>query len=289
MGPPPPGSNTDIALPVRLESEGSLLRCPIKFRRENARIVLSQKTRLWFRSGVCLWAVVIVMTPFMIYSELFGATVVRFRCDRDAGTCAIGGRTRDVPRPADVVRAEMDRAFNRRDGANWGINLITRDGKKYAIDEQRGIAAGVVADYRNAVHAINAYVANPAQRVLDISFTYRASRGEKVQSFFYLLFGVGTLLIMGALWTSTAYVFEAERVTLATRSLFQRTAQQMPADRIVGVVDAAAPDGRLLNLKLAGGERISVLRTGNAGAAALADVAREVALLLMKPVERSSG
>ena len=289
MAPPPAGCDTHIPLPVRLDSEGSLLRCPAKIRRKKGRIVVLQKTRLWFRAAVCVWALVVLMTPFMIYSELFGATVVRFRCDRAAGTCAIDGRTRDVPPPADIVRAEMDRAFNRRDGVNWGINLVTRDGKKYAIDEQRGIADAVVADYRNAVGAINAYLANPAQKVLDISFTYRASLGEKAQSFFYLLFGVGTLLIMGARWDKTTYVFEPGRVTFATRSLFQRTTEHIPADRIVGIVDRAANDGRFLDLKLAGGERIGLVRAGAGRSPALADLARDVALLLVKPVESASS
>ena len=122
-----------------LSSGGTFLRAHLKIRREGGTIVLSQKTRLWFRLSVCVWAMVVLMTPFMLYDEIVNSHTTHFTCDRASGICAVEGDPKGVPPLADIARAVMDHDFNRRDDANWGINLVTSDGKKYAIEQQRAI------------------------------------------------------------------------------------------------------------------------------------------------------
>jgi hypothetical protein len=279
----------DLVAPVRLAYEGTLLKSRMKIHRKERTIVLSQKTRLWFRAAVCLWATIVVMTPFMIYSEWFLSTTTRFTCDRGTGICSVDGRSGNVPRLADIGRAEMDRDFNRRDGVNWGVNLVTRDGKKYALDEQRAIDDRVVADYRTSVKAINAYLANPAQSSLDTSFTYRASLGEKIQSLVYFVFGVFSLLIACALWTSAAYIVDGERVTVVTRWMFQRTTQEIAVSRIRRVVDRQESDGRSLQLQVDDAERITIATAGRARMLELGALAAELAMFLGKPLQSAAS
>lgn len=285
-GDPLPGR--DFAAPVRLNAEGGFLASSMKIRRKGGQIIVSQKTRLWFRAAACVWATVVLLTPFMIYSEFFTSTTTRFTCDRGTGLCAVDGRATDIPRVPDIVRAEMDHDFNRRDGPNWGVNLVTRDGRKHAIEDQRAIDDRVVADYRTAVRAINAYLADPAQKIFATSFTYRASLGEKFQSVFYLFFGVATLLIVYALWTKTSYVFASDKVTLVKQWPFQRTTEEIAANRIHGVVDRPAVDGRLLELKLEDASQVVIVHAGRANAPEVSALAMELAQFLAKPLESAS-
>ena len=95
---------SEVAVPVPLSTLGTVLTAPMKIHKEGPTIRLSQKTRLWFRIAVCFWASVVLMMPLMIYSEFFSSTTTRFTCDRGTGVCAVNGRTREVPRLADITR-----------------------------------------------------------------------------------------------------------------------------------------------------------------------------------------
>jgi hypothetical protein len=271
-----------------LSRRGAILTAPMKIRKKGGNIILSQKTRLWFRAAVSVWATVVLMTPFMIYSELFSSQTTRFTCERGSGVCAVDGRPKDVPRLADITRAEMDHDFNRRDGTNWGINLVTRDGKKHSIEQQRAIKDSVIADYRSTVKAINAYLADGTQQKLDTSFTYRASLWEKLQSIFYLFFGVATLFVGWLLWTRRVYTFEAGKVTVVVCRPFQRATQEIGADRITAIADRHVFDRRRVELKLAGALPIPVVEAGSTETLVADPLAKELAEFLGKPLESVS-
>ena len=269
-------------------SRPGAITAAVKIHKETGKIVLTQKMRIWFRVAVCLWAIVVLMTPFMIYSELFSSQTTRFTCDRGTGECAVDGRSREVPRLADIRRAEMDHDFNRRDGRNWGINLITQDGKKHSIEQQRAIKDSVVSDYRAAATAINAFLAHPAQQKLDVSFTYRAGLSEQLQSIFYFFFGAGTLFVGWLLWTKRLYTFEPGKVIIEVRRWFQHDAQEITADRITAIVERKTSRGRMVELRVDGPSNVAIIETGHSQAATNDPLARELAEVLGKPLESAS-
>ena len=84
-----------VAPPGPLNGPGAILTAPMKIHKKGGKIILSQKTRLWFRTAVCLWASVVLMTPFMTYATLFTSQTTRFTCDRGSGVCAVDGSARD--------------------------------------------------------------------------------------------------------------------------------------------------------------------------------------------------
>lgn len=268
-----------------IHREGAILNAPMKIHHESGRIILVQKTRLWFRAVVSFWAMVVLMTPFMLYSEIFTSQTTRFECDRGTGFCAVDGRTKDVPRLADLTRAQMDHDFNRRDGANWGISLVTRDGKKHSIEEQRAIKDSVIAEYRASVKTINAFLADPTQQKLDTSFTYHAGLSEQLQSVFYLGFGAITLLFAFQIWTKRLYTFEPGRVTLITRHPFQRATREIPAERIAAVTERQTSIRRAVELKLDDTSTIAFVDAGAIESPANHQLAQELANLLGKPLE----
>ena len=69
-------------------------------------------------------------------------------------------------------RYQPRRNGSRFQQARWrelGFNLVTPDGKKYAIQQQRAITDSVIADYRQTAKTINAFLSDPAQQKLDTS------------------------------------------------------------------------------------------------------------------------
>jgi hypothetical protein len=221
----------------------------------------------------------------MLYSQLFSAQTTRLTCDRATNICAVDGSSRDVPRVDEIARAEMNHDSNRRDGPNWGIDLVTRDGRKHPIEQQRAIANAVVANYAAAVAATNAYLANRAQPALDVSFTYRASLGEKLQTVFYLLFGIATLIAGWALWTRRSYIFEHDCVNAIERRPFFQTKAVIAVDRIAAIYDRPFRDGRIVELAFEDGSKIGVLQAGARKAVEASRVAKELADYLAKPLK----
>jgi hypothetical protein len=267
-------------------SAPSALVSPFKVHKQGSKVVFSQKTRLWFRAAVCFWATVVFLTPFMIYFNFFSSQTTRFTCDRSTGACEVDGQTRDVPRLGDINRAVLDHDFNRRDGANYGIELITREGKKYPIEQQRAIKDSVIADYRKTVKAINAYVADPTQQKLDTSFTYRAGAWERFQSIFYFLFGVGTLFVAWRLWTTRLLTVEPGKITIVERHPFNRQTGEIAADRVSGIAFREFSDRRVVELKLDDASTVQVVNAGRMEALMADQMARELAGSLGKPLER---
>lgn len=280
--------NEEIAPPGPL-TEGTFLTAPMKVHKENGRIVLSQKTRLWFRAAVCLWALVVLSTPFIIYSQWFSSQTTHFMCDRGTGMCEVDGRSKNSPPLTDIKQAQVDHNYNRRDGANYGIELITRDGKKYAIEQQRAIKDSVIADYRAAAQAINAYLANPGQQRLDVSFTYVAGLSEKLTSIFYLFFGVAMLAIGLGIWTKRSYVFEHEKVTLMVSTplrTFRRAQIEFATQRINAVVDRQVANRRCIEIKVDDSNIPVVSSPQGAGASELDGILMDLAGFLGKPIEK---
>jgi hypothetical protein len=180
----------------------------------------------------------------------------------------------------------MDRDFNRRDGRNWGINLITHDGKKHSIEVQRAIKDSVVSEYRATVTAINTYLAHPDQQKLDVSFTYRASLSEQLQSIFYFFFGVGTLFVGWVFWTKRRYVFEPGKVVIEVRRPFQRSAQEIAADRITAIAERQTSTSRIVELEVDGTSSMPIVVSGRNLMAPDDPLARELAGFLGKPLAR---
>ena len=261
----------------------------MKVYKENGRIILLQKTRLWFRAAVCLWAMVVLATPFMIYDAWFGSQTAHFACNRATGVCEVDGRSKDVPPLADIKSAQIDRDFNRRDGANYGIALVTRDGKKYPIELQRGIRDSVVADYRSAVRTINAYLANPAEQKLDVSYTFVAALSEKLQSIFYFFFGIVTLAIGFSMWTTRRYIFEREEITLMVGGPFHHDKRGFATQRISAIVDHQVANERRIEVKVDGDNRFAVVSAAQGDASKLDQIRLDLAEFLGKPVEKAAG
>ncbi|HEY3741546.1 MAG TPA: hypothetical protein VGL53_16955 [Bryobacteraceae bacterium] len=269
--------------PIRYE--GNLLAAPMEIHKETGRIVLSQKTRLWFRAAVCLWGTVVFLMPFIIYSELFSSETTRITCDRGAGECAVDGRTKDVPRLTGLKRAEMDRDYNRRDGVNYGINLVDSNGKKYSIEQQRAIKASVIADYRSAVKIINAFLADPNQQKLDISFTYRAGLWEIFQSFFYLMFGAGTLFVAALLWTRRTCTFESGKASIAVNRPFRHSRREIAGYQITALSTRQVLNRRLVELKLNDGSNLPIVDASQTDGPSVDQLVSDLAQLLGKRVE----
>jgi hypothetical protein len=225
------------------------------------------------------------MTPFMLYDEIVNSHTTHFTCDRASGACAVQGDPKGVPRLAAITRAVMDHDFNRRDGANWGINLVTSDGKKYAIEQQRAIKDSVIADYRRTAKEINAFLADPGQQKLDASFTYRAGISEIVKSVFYLIFGIVTLGIGLSLWTRRTYTFESGKLTVKVRGPILRDTEEIANDGITAIVDRPVFAGRRLELTLADTSSLQVLQEGANENSMIGSLAKELAALLGKPLE----
>lgn len=278
----------EIAPPGSLHPEGAFLTAPMKVHKEKGRIILAQKTRLWFRVAVCFWAMVVLLTPFMIYSEWFTSQTTYFTCDRGTGICEVDGRSKDTPRLADIKLAQMDHDFNRRDGPNYGINLVARDGKKYPIEQQRAIKDSVIADYRSAVKTINAYLANPAQQKLSVSYTYVAGLSEKLVSIFYFLFGIVTLAVALGIWTKRRYIFEHEKVTLMVRRPFRHDKQEFTTQRISAIVDHQFASRRRIEIKVDGDNGIPLVSAGALDASKLDRIPLDLAEFLGKPIEKAT-
>jgi hypothetical protein len=276
-----------VVFPKPLTRAGAILTAPMEIHKESGRIVLSQKKRIWFRAAVCFWALAVLSILFMLYDELFQTHTWHFTCDRGTGVCAIDGQTRDIPKLADIKRAEMDRGWNRRDGRNWGINLVTADGKKHSIEEQRAIKDSVIADYRATVKAINAFLANPGQQKLDTAFTYVASLSEKLVSAYYLLFGLVALYGGLRAWTKTVYSFEAGKITAVVRGPILRTRQEIDAGWIAAIIDRQVANSRFIELSLTDGSLIAIVTMGSMETAMSASISMEIAGLLGKPVQNT--
>ena len=276
-----------MVLPKPLTRAGGFLTAPMNVHKESGRIVLSQKTRIWFRAAVCFWALVALVTLFMLYDQLFLSHTCHFTCDRNTGVCAINGQTRGIPKLADIRRAEMDRGWNGRDGRNWGINLVTADGRKHPIEEQRAIKVSVVAEYRATVNAINAYLADPGHQKLDTAFTYIASLGEKVVTVFYLLVEVVTVYFCLLRWSEQIYTFEPGRITVAVRGPIRRTRQEIDSDRVAAIIDRQVVNSRFIELSLADGSLIAIVTMGSMETAMSASISLELGGRLGKPVRNA--
>jgi len=278
----------EIGPPGSLHPEGAFLTAPMKVHKENDRIVLSQKTRLWFRIAVCLWAMVVLSTPFMIYSEWFSSQTTYFTCDRGTGICEVDGRSKYTPRLADIKLAQIDRGYNGRDGTSYGIALVTRDGKKYPIEQQRAIKNSVIADYRSAVKTINAYLSNPGQQKLSVSYTYVAGLSEKLKTIFYFIFGIVTLAAGFGIWTKRRYIFDHEKVTLMVRRPFRHDQQEFATQRISAIVDRQVANRRRIEIKVDGDNGIPLVSTGPWAASKLDPIPLDLAEFLGKPIEKAT-
>jgi hypothetical protein len=281
--------NEGVASPGSLSVQGGLIRAGMKVRKENGRIVLSQTTRFWVYAAVSFWALIVLAGPFMIYSDFFGSQTTHFTCDRGTGVCAVDGRSKDSPPMADIKRAEIDRDFNRRDGANYGITLVARDGKKYRIEQQRAIKSSVVAEYRAAVKTINAYLADPAQQKFDVSFTYSAGWWEKIQSVFYFLVALVFLCVGLMMWSKRRYILEREKITFLIRGPFQRYNQELPTARISAIVDHMVANQRRIDLKVDAYNGIGLVSASAWAASKLDQIALDLAEFLEKPIEKANG
>lgn len=270
-----------------IQCDGAILKTPMEVHKDTGRIVVIQKTRLWFRMAVWFGVLIVALHPFMIYSEIFTVQTSHFTCDRESGACSLNGRTEEIPRLAEITRAQINRAFNRRDGTNWGIDLITRDGRKHSIEVQRAIKDSTIADYRAAVKAINAYLANPSEKNLDATFTYVAGLSEILMSCFYLVFFSVVLFFALLQWNKRVYTFEPGKITLESSGLLQRDSQEIGAGRIAAVVRRVAAKGAFVELKLVddGGSTL-LLFAGNASdSSKTVPLAAELAGFLGRPLE----
>jgi hypothetical protein len=115
-----------------------------------------------------------------------------------------------------------------------------------------------------------------------------ASIGEKLQSIFYLFFGVATLFVGWLLWTRRVYTFEPSKVTVVVGRPFQRATQEIGADRITAIADHNVFDRRRVELKLAGASPIPVVEAGRTETLVADPLAKELAEFLGKPLESVS-
>lgn len=138
------------------------------------------------------WCAVIALAGWMAYSQVFGSVVTTLVCDRAADTCTLsGGTQREVPRPSQLHRAELRHHLEHREGEVYDIYV-----DDLAIDPQYARSDESIASYRAAASAIDAFLRDPRQRRLEVSFTYWASVREKITAIGVL---VGTFAVLAFL------------------------------------------------------------------------------------------
>ena len=187
-------------------------------------------------------------------------------CDRAAGTCVFNDRPL-VPL-GDVTGAVLERNWSRANGESWGVVLKMRDGTKRDAFTQRAQNKNSVAEYRAAVDAIRAFLANPAQTRLDQTYVYRTSVMEDVlgvvRGVILAFFAVGLILV----WSKKSYTFDraAGKVTASSKGFLQRAKTvELPLDRIDAVIDRRMNVSRYLELSVGGGERVTVAQSKGNG------------------------
>jgi hypothetical protein len=138
------------------------------------------------------WCAVIAIAAWMAYSQVAGSVVTTLTCDRASDTCKLsGGTQRAVPGPSKIKAARLEGHWIHHEGEGWDIYLDDE-----AINPQIALDDHAHADYQRFVDAVNAWLKDPAQPRLVASFTYTASRGEKIQAIAILVGTIGVLVFL---------------------------------------------------------------------------------------------
>ena len=135
------------------------------------------------------WCAVIALAGWMAYSQLFSSVTTTLTCDRAADTCSLsGGTQRAVPRPSQLQHAQLRHHLEHREGIVHGIYL-----DELEISPQYARSQESIASYRAAVAKIEAFLHDPTQPHLEVSFTFFPSLRDKLGAVAIL---AGTLAVL---------------------------------------------------------------------------------------------
>jgi hypothetical protein len=214
--------------------DASAWRRPIEIGDDGGRLVLEQRPTLAMRAAVWLLICTCAFMALFVGGMFFGSQAQRLVCDRGNGACELNGRS--LVAVDQVKGAELGTYWNRSSGHFKTVTLLLRDGSKLDAITQGAQSDRSVAEYRAAVEAIRGFVADPARPRLDVTYTYRASVGEKIFSL------VGFVVISFAVWIVVAttrrhrWLFDAGELVVTSKPLFGRaTTSRIPLAQIGGM------------------------------------------------------
>lgn len=163
------------------------------------------KPTLLVRAGYWVALFCVLFAALFVGGMFFGSQAQRLVCDRQKNSCELNGVS--LVAVDRVKGAELRTFWMRSSGHFKMVTLILTDGKRLDASTQGAQSDRSVAEYAAAVDAIRAFVADPAAARLDVTYTYRASLGEKIFS----IIGFVVLVFV-------ALLFRAARQPPASRS-----------------------------------------------------------------------
>jgi len=147
------------------------------------------KPTLWVRAGYWVALLCVLFSALFVCGMLFGSQAQRLVCDRHNGSCEVNGVR--LVYVDEIKGAELRTYWMRSSGHFKMVTLVLRDGRRVDASTQGAQSDRSVAEYAAAVDAIRKFLADPTAPRLDVTYTYRASLGEKIFSvigFVVLLF-----------------------------------------------------------------------------------------------------
>jgi hypothetical protein len=228
-------------------------------------LVIAQRPTRLFRALTGAACALAALCAWMAIDKLFRDYTTRLVCTRATDRCEIenGRDLRDLPALHDIVGATLPSHHVHKVGEMYNVGLRLRDGSTRLISPEATREDSSLAEYREAVAAIDRFVADPGAARLAVAFTYRASLWEKTRSMFLFAGMLGVVVLMLLLWQRRTYAFDRKAGTLAFKSrtaITRARVREVPLEQITTV--------RPFGLRLADGSSLSLPSAGAARDAA---------------------
>ena len=258
----------------------------IKVRAGDDELVLLERPRLLYL--IALGLVALVALPIFLGGvvSLFATHSQHLVCDRHRDVCERDGVA--IALLHDVSGAELTERAVRSGGGRYAmgyfksVTLVLRDGSRKNASDAEVQSDASVAEYRAAVDAIRAFLANPSQQRFETTFTYRPSWSERIYTVCTCTLPLLFVMSLLALWPASSYTFVQGTMSAKNGKRFgKKLTYQLPIEEIAVIGDR---DGRGIDLQLGDGSRILLahVRHGHLPKALLPAVEKA----LGKPVER---
>ncbi len=257
---------------LALGGGSSWFRGSLELQQSVDRIVLEQGPSTLLKIAMYTSPLLIVLGVYFCYAAFFVAKTTTFTCDRASGKCELDGKSEAVPSLSKIVGVELENQHRDRQGDFKFIKLVLGDGGKQYLSNDGAQRAEVVAEYRAAVDAIQAFLADPSRPKLETSWTYRASTWEKVYNVGMLVGALFFMAVVLGLANTRIYTFERGKVTLRDhRPVFGTSRRELAANEIARVTDGPA-----IELVLTDGSKVPILTGEDERAGAIVEQARKL-------------